>query len=138
MNEDRQRSLTEIISNGRLKSQAEIVRQLKKKGFSVTQASVSRDLERLRARKESGIYRIGNIGRLASTFGAVTLTLSGENMIVARCGSGLASALAVRIDALKLREIAGTIAGDDTVFIAMISRSAQLRAMKRLKDLFGE
>jgi transcriptional regulator of arginine metabolism len=138
MIEDRQRSLKEIISGGRIKSQAEIVRRLRKKGFIVTQASVSRDLERIRARKESGVYRVGDGAPVEKPFGVVSFILSGENLIVARCGSGLASAFAVRIDALKLDDIAGTVAGDDTVFIAVTSRSSQSRVMKALRGMFGE
>jgi transcriptional regulator of arginine metabolism len=137
MNEDRQRSLTEIISNGRITSQAEIVRLLKKKGFVVTQASVSRDLERLRVRKESGIYQIGRGEGLNGQFGTVSFALSGDNLVVVRCDSGLASALAVRIDGSKLPEIIGTIAGDDTVFVAVSNRSGQLRVIKALKGIFG-
>jgi len=62
---------------------------------------------------------------------------AGENLVVVRCSAGLASAAAVRIDGSKIGEIAGTIAGDDTIFIAVNGEHNQKMAMKKLKMIFA-
>src|SRR4051812_48673364 len=111
--EERQNNLLEMIAMAHIGSQAQLVKLLRKKGFSVTQASISRDLDELGVTKESGSYRRSTGMPPRSTFGVVTFELAGGNLIVAKCGSGLASAFAVRLDDLHLNGIVGTIAGDD-------------------------
>jgi len=64
------------------------------------------------------------------------LDTSGDSMIVAKCDSGLASAAAVRIDAARIPEIVGTIAGDDTIFIAVKDSKAQKAALKKVWSVF--
>lgn len=120
-----------------MRSQADIVSRLRAKGFDVTQASVSRDLEELGIRKSDGVYSSGALNGLANSFGTVSFEKSGKNLIVAKCGSGLASALAVHLDAMQMKEIAGTIAGDDTIFIALSNAAAQSSVLRSLKERFG-
>jgi len=136
--EARQSTLLEIISTARISSQAQLVKALRKKGFPVTQASVSRDLDELGVTKEAGKYRRSIQVPRRATFGEVSFLTSGDNLIVARCGSGLASALAVRLDALNLDGIAGTIAGDDTVFVALASTEGKKSVLGKLKKQFSE
>ena len=137
MKERRHKTILTIIDAQGLHSQADIVERLRKKGFDVTQASVSRDLEELGIRKINGVYSSGPQNGFATAFGAISFETSGANLIVAKCGSGLASALAVHLDALQMREIAGTIAGDDTIFIALSDESAQSPVLRSLKERFG-
>jgi transcriptional regulator of arginine metabolism len=136
--EDRLQLLHEIVSATSVKRQDELVRLLRKNGFAVTQASVSRDLEELGIAKEQGVYRPASQIPRRSAFGAVSFQPSGENLIVAKCGSGLASALAVRLDAIQLDGIVGTIAGDDTVFIAITNQKMQKSLIRKLKEHFSE
>ena len=121
--EDRLQLLHEIVSATSVKRQDQLVRLLRKNGFEVTQASVSRDLEELGIAKEAGVYRSPSQVPRRTAFGVVSFQPAGDNMIVAKCGSGLASALAVRLDAIHLDGIVGTLAGDDTVFIAVTGQN---------------
>src|SRR4030095_2668041 len=136
--EDRLQLLHEIVSATPVKRQDQLVRLLRKNGFEVTQASVSRDLEQLGIAKEQGVYRPANRISRQTAFGAVSFQPAGENLIVAKCGSGLASALAVRLDAIHLEGIVGTIAGDDTVFIAVMDQKIQKGLTRKLREHFGE
>ena len=136
--EDRLQLLLEIVSATPVKRQDELVRLLRKRGFEVTQASVSRDLEELGIEKERGVYRTPREIPARSSFGSVSFQPSGENLIVAKCGSGLASALAVRLDGDILDGIVGTIAGDDTVFIAVTDPKSQKAIIRTLKARFND
>ena len=114
------------------------MRLLRKNGFAVTQASVSRDLDELGIAKEHGVYRPPSEVPRRTAFGLVSFHRAGDNLIVAKCGSGLASALAVRLDATLLAGVVGTIAGDDTVFIAVTDQKTQSGLIRRLKEDFSE
>ena len=136
--EDRLQILHEIVSATPVKRQDQLVRLLRKNGFEVTQASVSRDLEELGIAKEHGVYRTPTQVPRQSAFGVVTFQPSGENLIVAKWGSGLASALAVRLDAIHFDGIVGTIAGDDTVFVAVKDHKSQKGIIRRLNEHFSD
>ena len=133
----RQKFITDMVTSGAIRSQSEIVQRLRKKGFEVTQASVSRDLEAMGIRKQKGVYRTVPLNGMLASIGKVSLQKSGDSLVVAKCDSGLASALAVQLDALKTPEIIGTLAGDDTVFIAVKNASSQSAVFKGLKERFG-
>lgn len=138
LKEVRQGLLLEIIGTSSVGSQQQIVRLLKTKGYAVTQASISRDLEDLGISKESGVYRQRPVVPRRTTFGIVSFEPAGGNLIVAKCGSGLASAFAVRLDALHLHGIVGTVAGDDTVFVAVTDSKSQKSIIRRLREQFSE
>jgi transcriptional regulator of arginine metabolism len=72
----------------------------------------------------------------AIAIGLLGLETAGENLIVAKCESGLASAVAVRIDSAKIAEIVGTIAGDDTIFIAVKDAKSQKAITKKIWEIF--
>ena len=134
MQNTRHQAILDLIGSTPIGRQDELAQLLSERGFSVTQASVSRDLEKLGVAKVHGRY----VRRQAVSFGAfgpVTFTPVGENLIVIKCSSGLASAAAVRIDSAGIPEIAGTIAGDDTIFIAVKNIDAQTQAIKSLKNI---
>src|SRR5688500_4714100 len=134
--QDRHQTIIDLIGASRIGRQDELVRALGERGFSVTQASVSRDLDELGIEKLNGAYarpqRRGN--GLGVTL--ISVETAGPYMIVARTPAGLASASTVRIDSAKLPEIVGTIAGDDTIFIAVVGETEQKRVIKRLWELF--
>jgi transcriptional regulator of arginine metabolism len=69
-------------------------------------------------------------------FGLLSLEVAGENMVVAKCEAGLASACAVRIDTAQIEEIVGTIAGDDTIFIAVRGNKEQKAVLKKVWEIF--
>ena len=135
---DRHKLIIDLIGKRRISRQEELASLLRKHGAEVTQASISRDLDDLGVVKVNGRYAKAPIGNGASNvFGVFMIEPAGENLIVVRCSSGLASAAAVRIDAEKLMEIVGTIAGDDTIFIAVGDVSKQRAVIKKLRTLFA-
>jgi transcriptional regulator of arginine metabolism len=138
MKERRQKFIKQVITSGSIRSQAEVLKLLRRKGFDVTQASISRDLEEIGIRKQNGVYTLRPANGFSSAFGKVTLEASGNSLVVAKCPSGLASALAVRLDSMLLPDIVGTIAGDDTVFIAVKNAKGQAKVFKKLKEHFGD
>ena len=133
-NMTRQQAILDLIATTPVGRQDELAKLLSDRGFSVTQASVSRDLEKLGIAKVHGRYVRQQAGRLG-TFGTVTFTEAGDNLIVIKCGSGLASAAAVRIDAAVIRDIIGTIAGDDTIFVAVKGPEQQEKVIRSLRHI---
>lgn len=133
--EARHNFILDTITERPIANQAELVADLTAAGFSVTQASVSRDLHELGVAKREGRYTIA--GKTAQNFGPISLLTSGDSLLILRCLPGIASAIAVEIDKANLVEIAGTLAGDDTIFIAVRTTADRSRIAKRLKSLFG-
>lgn len=132
----RQDALLNLISAERIASQAQLAQRLRSRNFDVTQASISRDLDELGIIKAAGIYTVPKKSSGAAPFGLSSLEAAGDNLIVAKCDSGLASAAAVRIDAARISEIVGTIAGDDTIFVAVKDAKEQRAAMKKIWEIF--
>ena len=131
-NNDRHQAILDLIAAKPVARQDELADELHKLGFNVTQASVSRDLERLGVVKVNGRYVRPSVGSFGA-FGPISFNQAGDNMIVIKCGSGFASAAAVRIDAAAIPDVVGTIAGDDTIFIAVKGPREQARAIKALR-----
>jgi transcriptional regulator of arginine metabolism len=134
MRQDRHQVILDLISTLPISRQDELARLLTEHGFSVTQASVSRDLEKLGVLKINGRYAKPNPAARFGSFGPISFREAGSNLIVIKCGAGLASAAAVRIDAAAIPEIVGTIAGDDTIFVAVEGEKELARALKSLRS----
>jgi transcriptional regulator of arginine metabolism len=133
---ERQNAILNIIGSTRVGRQDELVRLLGANGYGVTQASVSRDLDELGIVKVNGFYAQPEQRTNGFGLGLFSLETAGPSMVIAKCASGLASASAVRIDAAKIKEIVGTIAGDDTIFIAVKDEKDQKAVIKQLWELF--
>lgn len=135
--ENRQNTLLELISARNISRQDELTELLEKKGFIVTQSSVSRDLDELGIVKLNGVYALPQRStQNPAAFGLNKLQTAGDNIIVAKCDAGLASAVCVRIDNSEIMEIVGTIAGEDTIFIAVKDAKSQKAAIKKIWELF--
>ena len=134
--EARQKKLLDLIRVERISTQEELTGWLERMGFSVTQASVSRDLAELGIVKRNGCYALPQATASALAHGLLSLQVAGEVLVVARCEPGLASAVAVTLDYAKLPEVVGTIAGEDTIFIAVTDRKAQREAIIKIWELF--
>jgi transcriptional regulator of arginine metabolism len=140
---DRQAALLRLVRQRAVESQGDLVHLLKTAGLPATQTSVSRDLRELGLVKLDGRYqRVDRVRRPHATAGADPLhelvsrvDPVGANLIVVRTPIGTASAVAVALDQQRSPDIAGTVAGDDTIFIAVRSRSAQGRALALLRQL---
>lgn len=134
--EERQSAVRDLIQSEQFHSQSALTKRLAGVGINATQASVSRDLDEMGVIKVHGVYalpqRNGN-----SEFGPISLQPVGKNLIVAKTLSGLASAVTVRIDSAAIPGIVGTIAGDDTIFIAVQDGKTQLAALNRIKGVFN-
>ena len=135
--ERRQQKIVSLVRGGRMATQAELTRRLERAGFAVTQSSVSRDIDELGIVKRHGVYTVPTIDSVTRSRGLLGLESAGDVLVVARCEPGLASGVAVEIDRAGVREIVGTIAGEDTIFIAVRDRASQKTATKKLWQLFG-
>jgi transcriptional regulator of arginine metabolism len=132
----RQKRLLSLIRARPFATQSELRDSLERAGVPATQSSLSRDLEELGIVKHHGHYTVPKSNGAAAR-GLLTLDLAGENLVIARTEPGLASAVAVEIDGAAISEIVGTLAGEDTVFVAVRDQKAQRVVMKKVWELFG-
>ena len=133
---DRQQRILSLIRAKPIGTQEDLRSLLEKAGVSATQSSVSRDLEELGVLKHHGHYTLPRTNG-AGARGLLSLDHAGENLVVARTEPGLASAVAVEIDAAAITEIVGTIAGEDTIFIAVRERKDQGAVIRGIWGLFS-
>jgi len=134
----RQQKLLSLIRAKPVSTQGELAQHLERAGFAATQSSISRDLEELGIVKRSGRYVVPQATNgTAAARGLVSLEVAGDALVVARCEPGMASAVAVEIDRAPIDEIVGTLAGEDTIFIAVAERRAQRAAIKKIWNLFS-
>jgi transcriptional regulator of arginine metabolism len=146
----RLRALAELIRAGTIASQEEATARLKAAGFAVTQATVSRDLEQLGAVKvkRGGALayslpdQIGaadwSAGRLERILGewVVGIEAAGQ-MLVLKTPPGSAHLVASAIDHAQLPEVAGTVSGDDTLFVALRDGVTVHSVLKRFERMMG-
>jgi transcriptional regulator of arginine metabolism len=120
---DRRRgAVARIIGTGRIATQEQLLESVRRAGFHTTQATLSRDLARLGARRVSlpsggSVYELRGSGPDA-LMGLVSDVLTNGWLVVVRGAPGSAPAVARAIDLAELPGVLGTIAGDDTVFVA--------------------
>jgi transcriptional regulator of arginine metabolism len=131
----RQQKILSLIQARPIGTQADLKAHLERAGMPATQSSVSRDLEELGVLKHNGRYTLPRANGAAAR-GLLSLDLAGDVMVVAHTELGLASSVAVRIDAAAIPEIVGTLAGEDTIFVAVTDRKAQRMVIKKIWELF--
>ena len=142
--EKRRRAILEAITQRRIGTQDQMVDALADLGFEVSQASVSRDISTLRLVKVDGRWtapptepptestfhqRIA--GRLKS------VSPAGDHLLVLKTPPGEAQGVALALDNLTLEGVVGTIAGDDTIFIATVDARAGERLAAKLEPLIS-
>jgi transcriptional regulator of arginine metabolism len=132
---ERQNAILNLISIKQIGTQEELTELLEKQGFVVNQSSVSRDLVELGVAKVHGFYATPQKTNYAA-FGLQSLEIAGESLIVAKTETGFAAAVCVRIDNAKIPEIVGTIAGEDTIFIAVRNQKEQRAVLKKVWEIF--
>lgn len=132
----RQKKLLSLVQAKPFSTQAELRESLERAGVPATQSSLSRDLEELGIVKHRGHYTVPKSNGAAAR-GLLSLDLSGDNLVVARTEPGHASAVAVEIDAAALEEIVGTLAGEDTIFVAVRDHKSQRGVIKKIWEMFG-
>lgn len=147
MKYNRHSKILEIIEKVEIETQEELAEELKKKGFNVTQATVSRDIKELRLIKvltKDGKYKYSSIEhtetpilkRFISLFKDSVLSIDhANNIVVVKTMVGSANAAAAAIDALKVDDIVGTIAGDDTIFLLTRTEETALKVISVFNDI---
>jgi transcriptional regulator of arginine metabolism len=133
---ERQQRILGLIQAKPIGTQADLRTHLERSGVPATQSSLSRDLDELGVVKQRGHYTLPRTNG-ATTRGLLSLDHAGDCLVIARTIPGLASAVAVEIDAAALPEVVGTIAGEDTIFIAVREAKGQRTTIKRVWELFG-
>jgi transcriptional regulator of arginine metabolism len=140
---ERRGAIMRILRAGLVRKQQDLVRLLKKEGHDATQSSISRDLRDLGVLKASGRYVLPPDELLRANGDFATLAQfvrearrAGPSITVLRTTIGAAQSVAVAIDKAAWPEVAGTISGDDTIFIATANVRAQEELLTRLRALF--
>lgn len=144
-------TLKMLISSKELGSQEEVLKALQDEGFKLTQATLSRDLKQLKVAKAASmngkyVYVLPNetmykrvpssqkAREMLNTPGYISLNFSG-NMGVLKTRPGYASLIAYNIDNSDIPQILGTIAGDDTIFIALKEGSSRQQVTEELSQV---
>ena len=150
MKVDRHSKIVELIGKYQIETQEELAEYLKKAGYHVTQATVSRDIRELKLTKvamSNGKQKYAALTEPAEDLsqkyirvlkdGFASMDMA-QNILVVRTVSGMAMAVAAALDALNFHEIVGTIAGDDTIMCAVRSVEENIRLMDRLRKMVGK
>ena len=131
MKHNRHIKILSIIQERSIHTQEELADELIKQGYNITQATVSRDIKDLKLIKETGEsgvahYTAGHNNKEVISERLITVlrqsyvsASTAQNILVVRTLPGMAQAAASAIDAYDFPNLVGTIAGDDTVFVAM-------------------
>ena len=140
---ERRGAIVRILRDGQVRRQADLVRLLRKAGHEVTQSSISRDLRDLGVLKASGRYVLPPDGASQPDNGFSALSqfvrgvrTAGPSLTVLRTTTGAAQSVAVVIDRAQWPEVAGTLSGDDTIFIATAGSREQEQLVHRLQAIF--
>ena len=145
----RHAKILEIINTKDIDTQEELAEELKKRGMDVTQATVSRDIKELKLIKvlsEKGTYKYATISqnegllsnKLVNVFSNTVINVENvQNFVVVKTLSGSGSAAAEAIDSMTFEGIAGTIAGDNTIFILTMNEEKAQEIVKKLKKLLS-
>lgn len=141
----RQGQILKLLAGQPVGSQDELRRQLTHLGVRVTQATLSRDLRELRLVKTAEGYRplaeaaaeeTAPVAALARALKEFLLDIRpAQNMIVLKTPPGGAQPLAAAVDSERWKEVAGTLAGDDTVLIITPSKGAATAVRKRIEEI---
>lgn len=143
----RQGQILKIVTGHSVANQDELRRQLGHLGMRVTQATLSRDLRELRLVKTADGYRplttVAAVTEEAAPLPTLARALKeflldirpAQNMLVLKTPPGGAQPLAAAIDAEHWKEIAGTLAGDDTVLLITTSTRARATIQKRMEEI---
>lgn len=136
----RRAKVISLVESGVIHSQADLVKELKKSGYKVTQATASRDLEEVGAVRGSHGYQLANssddsLSRVLTTEKLIISVEASGNLAVVRTPPGGAQLLASNLDHAGLKSIIGTIAGDDTVMVVSRKSNGGAELAKELLAL---
>ena len=141
----RHHAIQALLRRAVVRNQVELVAALRRRGFEATQSSVSRDLTDLGVAKVAGRYQVPVPAAAADSSGLEDAAHflraarpAGPNLIVLLTVTGAAQAVGIAIDRVAWPEVVGTLAGDDTVFVATAAAADQRRLLGRLAALLAE
>lgn len=142
--------IVDLIGKYDIETQEELADYLKREGYQVTQATISRDIRELKLTKiatNNGKQKYALMQTQGSEMnekylrvlkdGFVSMDMA-QNILVVKTVSGMAMAVAVAIDAMHWPEVAGCIAGDDTIMCAIRSVDDTMRVMDKIHRLTGK
>ena len=147
MKSDRQLKILEIIGKEEIRTQEDLLAALRREGYEATQATISRDIRELKLTKASdknGSYKYTvketNPEQSENKYERILIeaaisSSAAVNLVVIKTYSGMANAACAAIDRLAWKEVAGSIAGDDTIFIACFSEQDARAVLTRLKEI---
>ena len=146
----RHAKIVDLIRQYDIETQEELADYLKKEGYRVTQATISRDIRELKltkistndGRQKYALMQNQSAGMnekylrvLKDGFGSMDMA---QNILVVTTVSGMAMAVAAAIDAMHWSEVAGCIAGDDTIMCAIRSVDDTIRVMDKIHKIVGK
>lgn len=150
MKQSRHEKIVELIQTNEIETQEELADRLREAGFNVTQATVSRDIRQLHLSKVpvgSGRQKytllMQNDSHLWDKYvrvlrdGFVSMDMA-QNILVIKTVSGMAMAVAAAVDAMKFQEIVGSIAGDDTIMMAVRSVEDTRQVMEKIRCILDK
>lgn len=146
---ERHSKIVELIGKYEIDTQEELAERLREAGFTVTQATVSRDIRELKLTKvamDNGRQRYTVMQSQSSyTDKYIRILRDGymsmdraQNIIVIKTVSGMAMAVAASLDALHMHELVGCIAGDDTIMCAVRTVEDTIGLMEKLKKMVSK
>ena len=149
MKNARQNKILELIDEYEISTQEALIQKLAEHGFDSTQTTISRDIRQLRLIKGPtgrGTYkyvapevRRGNDapGHNSALTDAVLKIEAAQNIIVVKTMAGMANAIAVCVDSLQIKDIIGSVAGDDTILLVLKTSEKAISVEAELKGVFG-
>ena len=149
MKNARQNKILELIEKYEISTQEALIQKLAEHGFDSTQTTISRDIRQLRLIKGPtgrGTYkyvapevRRGNDapGHNSALTDAVLAIEAAQNIVVVKTMAGMANAIAVCVDSLQIKDIIGSVAGDDTILLVLKTAEKAQDVEAELKGVFG-
>ena len=146
----RQKKIIELVETYDVETQEELAEYLKQAGYQVTQATVSRDIRELKLSKlpagggrQKYIFLKQEESQPGDKYirvlreGFVSMDMA-QNILVIKTVSGMAMAVAAAIDTMRLKEIVGSIAGDDTIMMAVRTVEETKVLMEKIRGMIKE
>lgn len=139
----RHEAIRKLVREKRIRTQTQLVEELKKLGFEVTQATISRDVNQLGLEKvptEDGksMYILAEDRHLRRMCEDLVLwAQESGNLVVVKTTPGGASSVAQAIDAARWEEVVGTISGDDTFLVVAYNEEKAKEVARRIRQLAG-
>lgn len=144
MKKKRQAEILRIISTNEVETQEMLLSLLRERGYEVTQATVSRDINELNIEKSVSANGVNCYAKAEKVHSVRFHNIISEavvsidfamNIVSIKCHSGLANAACAGLDMMNLSYVVGTIAGDDTIFVLTRTESDARMLSRHLKEM---